>query len=91
MTDFTKDLEIVRAAIANLEGACNRQEGDLPELLTEALPTEITAQLLMNALPIEGMGFNNKAYWLAVAEYMGPDYIKSLRHVAAFMAKVDEF
>lgn len=91
MTDFAKDLEIASAAIANLEGACKRQEGDLPELLTEALPAEITAQLLMNALPIEGMGFANKAYWLAVANHMGPDYIKSLRHVAAFMAKLDEF
>jgi hypothetical protein len=91
MTDFAKDLEIARAAIANLEGACKRQEGDLPELLTEALPANITAQLLMNALPDLTMNFANKAYWLDVANHMGPDFIKALRHVAAFMAKVDEF
>lgn len=52
----------------------------------------MVAQVLMNALPFEGeFPRASKVFWLEVAEYMGPDWIGTLRRVAAFMDKVDQF
>lgn len=67
--------------------------GELPEIFAgvELLP-EVLAQILMEHLPtgprIETV---EKAFWLRVMQHMGPDYIAAMRHVGAFMAKMDEF
>lgn len=37
------------------------------------------------------MTHEDHAYWLEVGKALGPAHIKALRHVAAFMAKMEEF
>lgn len=92
MTDFANDLQETRDAIASLEGVATRQAGNLPEIFAEILLSpELFAQVLMQHLPFEGMSFANKTFWLAVAEYIGPDYISAFRHVGGFMGKINEF
>lgn len=91
MTDFATKLQAVRLALGELASCTDHP--DLPELFADAnfIAPDVIAQLLMEYLPIEGMGFANKAFWLAVAEHMGPDYIESFRKVGGFMNKINEF
>lgn len=89
---FATDLQHARDAIETLESVAKRQKGELPEIFHEvSLSPVLFGQLLMQHLPIEGMAFANKAFWLAVAEAIGPDYVHSFRHVGGFMGKTNEF
>jgi hypothetical protein len=80
----------------------NANPGDLGELLGGdargtggfILTPEALGQILMDHLPInanERLHANEKAYWLAVADWLGPDWLASMRKVAAFMDKVESF
>lgn len=71
---------------------------DLQEFTAEtvAFGPVFTGQLLMEILPSapdhgQRMSAMQKAFWLQVAEYMGPDWIDEFRKVGAFMSKVDSF
>lgn len=55
------------------------------------LDPEMLGQILMDHLPLNRFTMRDKAFWLTVGEYMGPDWIGGLRVVSAFMRKVDEF
>jgi hypothetical protein len=98
---FADAVEDVRTALRHMGGEF---EGDLPELVGQAkegdfnvmlITPEIVGQFLMETLPIPEMDARlstaQKLYWMKVAEYMGPDYIRELRRIAAFMDKVDQF
>lgn len=92
MPEFAKDLQTFRDATAHMIDVALAQEAELPELTAGTVfPAELFAQLLMEHLPIEGMDFVSKQFWLRVAEHIGPDYIAMFKHVGAFMNKVDEF
>lgn len=88
---FAQAFEKASNAFAEIESVAKDFSGDIDELLEMPPSPEVLARYLVLTLPIEGMGFYDKTYWLAVADRMGPEYIKALRRVAAFMAKVDEF
>lgn len=56
----------------------------------------LMSQFLMQALShgthsMESFFMDEKLFWMQVANEMGPDYLKKLRRVAAFMDKVEEF
>lgn len=90
MSDFSEKLARAQEALKVLQSF--KGDGDLGELLQEAeIPYDVFAQMLMEHLPVEGMGFANKEFWFLVSQYLGPDWIASFKKVAAFMAKVDEF
>jgi len=51
------------------------------------------AHIIMQHLPMAdaNMTVEDKQYWLAVAHFMGPDWIESFRRTAAWMAKAEQF
>lgn len=71
------------------------EHGDLSEIIAHVspFPAPILAQLIMQHLPLDAVGFpiESKTFWLQVAHHMGPDWITSLRRVAAFMDKAESF
>ena len=70
-----------------------KDDGDLAEILhrEHRLPADVLAQLLMNALPMENLLVEQKAYWLQVGEYMGSDWIREFRRMGAFMSRTEDF
>jgi hypothetical protein len=40
---------------------------------------------------LHSIGLDNKTFWVECGGEMGPDWLHMLKHVAAFMSKVDEF
>lgn len=71
------------------------KSGDMQEWTVELkdLQANAFAQVLMEHLPIGDMRWSasNKAFWIEVAEHMGPDWIAEFRKVGAFMHKVESF
>jgi len=58
------------------------------------VPAKLMGQLILEALPDaeeQRMSTESKAYWLQVAEVLGPDWIPQLKKAADFMKRVDEF
>ena len=88
--EFAAKLQACREAINTLNEV---PDGDLGELFDARLRPEVFAQILMNHLPFPGVRMEpyEKRFWLAVADWLGPDHIDAFRHVGGFMHKVDEF
>lgn len=90
---FADAYEAVQVGIATL----NFNEGDIGELVDGVTPAPHTiGQLLMacialSELPTSRLPPEQKRFWLQVAEFIGPDYIRELRRIAAFMDKMDQF
>lgn len=63
---------------------------ELVSVHAKAPAAEVTAQILMEISPLaEKVRF--KPYWMAVGEFMGPDYVPSISHAVGFMKKISEF
>lgn len=87
---FEAAMTDVNAAFTLLTGLKGNRE--LPDLFSEQkLPADVFGQLLMQHIGPDTMSFDEKLFWMEVAEYIGPDYIQAFRKVAAFMAKTQEF
>lgn len=76
--------------------AAGEHEGDLAELCPgrDDIPPAVLGQLLIEALPdLEPgrMSATDKMYWVQVAEWLGPDWLESLRRTVAFAVKSDQF
>lgn len=93
---FPAAIQAVRDGFATL----NANIGDLGELVATpgnsgyTLAPEVLGQIMMDHLgidPAERLSTEAKAYWMQVGAHMGPDWIASLRKVAAYMEKVESF
>lgn len=64
-----------------------------PETIAEEIPLDLpiapatAGQLLMTMLPPEAgpLSFDQISFWAAVADHMGPDFVRALSTVVAFM------
>ena len=89
--DFARRIQHVHDALRHLEEGTDGED-DLPELFADFLikRTGVLAMILMQNLPHDAKSFD-KAYWLTIAQEMGPDWIRTFRSVGAFMERVDGF
>lgn len=82
-----------KALIAFVHAASEVSPLELPEvMIAESIPPELMAAMLMHVLPSENrMQRDEKLYWIAVADELGPDWVQELRKVAGFIGKTEEF
>lgn len=94
-TTFSECVEQIRAGFKLIDDATKRLPGEIGELFNyvEKMHSAVFAQLLMNHLDDSDgrMSLAAKAYWMAVGDYIGPDWLVTYKKVGGFMAKVDEF
>lgn len=91
--EFAELLQAARDGMAALAEAAD--QGHLEEITADLdLRPAVLAQLIMEGVSDpEGsrMTPRTKAYWIEVADHMGPDWIGGLRRAAAFMDKTESF
>jgi hypothetical protein len=85
-------------AICELNTAITEGEHEAISDNGGALCAEALAEIIRQHLPLEHDGgarifmtSAQKAYWAQVGETLGPDWIASFSHIAAFIRKVGEF
>jgi hypothetical protein len=88
-------IEMNKLGARLIEAACTQP--DYTEFTEDLTMTsgEAFGQVLLKNLPhvIDGerMNARTKAFWITVAEELGPDWIEAVRVAAAFMKRVDGF
>lgn len=84
-------IEMVRLAVFMLNKV--EEVDGISELIDSEfdLKASVFGQILMVNTTLGQMNLDHKAYLMAVAAHMGPDWLDSLRRDVAFMIKVESF